>query len=82
VLLGSALGIAPEFALALSLLKRGRELILGTAALLLWHWIESRRMWRILRPLPAGEVPVFGADMLSPEASPDNRSALSDHSRP
>lgn len=53
VLLGGALGIAPEFALALSLLKRGRELILGTVALLLWHSIESSWMWRMWRPLAA-----------------------------
>lgn len=50
VLLGGALGIAPEFALALSLLKRGRELVLGGGALLLWHSLESRQMWRALRP--------------------------------
>jgi hypothetical protein len=65
---GGALGIAAEFARALSLLKRGRELVLGTAALLLWHSIESRRMWRTLRPLAAS------AAALSPEASPDNQS--------
>jgi len=71
VLLGGALGIAPEFALALSLLKRGRELLLGTAALLLWHAIESRRMWRMA-----------GAAAPSPEALPNNRSAPSDRRRP
>ena len=80
VLLGGALGIAPEFALALSLLKRGRELILGTAALLLWHSIESRRMWRRWRPLAA--APTLGNGALSPEASRDNRSALSGQPRP
>jgi putative membrane protein len=72
VLLGGALGIAPEFALALSLLKRGRELALGTVALLLWHSIESRLMWRTVRAVPATSA------ALSPEASPDNRSAPSD----
>ena len=80
VLLGGALGIAPEFALALSLLKRGRELVLGTVALLLWHSIESRRMWRCWRPLAA--APNLGNGALSPEASPDNRAALSDQPRP
>jgi uncharacterized membrane protein YbhN (UPF0104 family) len=76
VLLGSALGIEPQFALALSLLKRGRELVLGTAALLVWHSIESRRLWRMIRPLPAHAV------VLSPEASRDNRSALSGRQDP
>ena len=68
VLLGGALGIAPEFALALSLLKRGRELLLGTAALVLWHSVESRRLWLRWRP---------SARALSPEVLPDNRSAPS-----
>lgn len=54
VLLGGALGIAPDIALALSLLKRGRELVLGAVALLLWNAIESRRMWRLARAAPAG----------------------------
>ena len=45
VLLGAALGIGPEFALALSLLKRGREIVLGRAALALWQWLEGWR-WR------------------------------------
>ena len=49
VLLGGALGIGPDIALALSLLKRGRELVLGAAALFLWHLVESRRLWRNAR---------------------------------
>jgi hypothetical protein len=47
--LGGALGIAPDIALALSLLKRGRELVLGAAALFLCHLAESRRLWRNTR---------------------------------
>jgi putative membrane protein len=76
VLLGGALGISPDIALALSLLKRGRELVLGTVALLLWHSIESRRMWRKAR------APAVVVGELSPEASPDSRSAPSGHSHP
>lgn len=76
VLLGGALGISPDIALALSLLKRGRELVLGTVALLLWHSIESRRMWRLVRPRSPGPEP------LSPEALPDSRSAPSGRPRP
>jgi len=44
--IGAALGIPPEFGLALSLLKRGRELILGTLALAAWHAVEGRALWR------------------------------------
>jgi hypothetical protein len=32
--------------LALSLLKRGRELILGAAALAAWHAVEGTALWR------------------------------------
>jgi glycosyltransferase 2 family protein len=43
VLLGGFFGLGPDVALALSLLKRGRELILGTLGLLLWQAAESGR---------------------------------------
>jgi putative membrane protein len=39
LLVGAALGLTPEVALALSLLKRGRELTLGVPALLAWRWL-------------------------------------------
>lgn len=42
VLIGAALGLPAEVALAVSLLKRGRELILGLPTLLVWHWMEGR----------------------------------------
>jgi putative membrane protein len=45
ILLGGALGLTPEFALSLSLLKRGRDLALGIPALVLWQLSESRRHW-------------------------------------
>ncbi len=46
--LGAALGIPPEFGLALSLLKRARELILGAASLAAWHAVEGTALWRRL----------------------------------
>ena len=46
VLLGALFGIGPEAALALSLLKRGREIVLGVLALSLWHAVETGRAWR------------------------------------
>jgi len=42
VLIGSTLGLGPEFALALSLMKRARELTLGVTALVAWQWFEGR----------------------------------------
>jgi hypothetical protein len=41
--LGASLGLAPEFALGLSLLKRGRDVVLGIPALASWHLFETRR---------------------------------------
>jgi putative membrane protein len=45
VILGSVYGVPPEAALALSLLKRGREVILGVPGLLAWQWMEGGRLW-------------------------------------
>ena len=42
VLLGTALGIGPEVALALSLAKRFRELLVGLPGLLTWQLAEGR----------------------------------------
>jgi uncharacterized membrane protein YbhN (UPF0104 family) len=43
ILLGGALGLTPDLALALSLLKRGRDLLLGIPALVTWQLFEARR---------------------------------------
>lgn len=51
VLIGGALGIGPEAALALSLVKRVRELALGLPGLLAWQLAEGARAWRG-RPRP------------------------------
>jgi putative membrane protein len=42
VLLGAALGLPAEATLAVSLLKRGRELATGLPALLAWQWLGRR----------------------------------------
>lgn len=43
VVLGAALGLPPGLALGLSLLKRGRDLMLGIPVLLSWQLVESKR---------------------------------------
>lgn len=43
VLLGALFGVTPEAALALSLLRRARDLAIGIPALLAWQAIEARR---------------------------------------
>ncbi len=46
LLLGAALGLTPEMALALSLLKRARDLVIGLPAIGVWQIIEGGRLWR------------------------------------
>jgi putative membrane protein len=45
ILLGAMFGLSPEVALALSLLKRGREIVTGLPCLIIWQTVESRRLW-------------------------------------
>jgi putative membrane protein len=42
LLFGAALGITPQVALALSLARRVRQLLLGVPGLLSWAWVERR----------------------------------------
>ncbi len=46
VLFGALFGLPPEAALAISLSKRVRELILGLPGLIVWHWVEGRHLLR------------------------------------
>jgi hypothetical protein len=58
VLLGSAFGLTPEMALALSLVKRARDLVIGLPTIALWQALEGSRLWRrraASRGLPAIE---------------------------
>jgi putative membrane protein len=57
ILLGSGFGLTPELALALSLLKRARDIAIGLPALATWQLLENGRLWRRTRPLQ-NETPV------------------------
>jgi len=46
VLVGANFGLTPELALAISLLKRARDLIIGVPVLIIWQAIEGGRFWR------------------------------------
>jgi putative membrane protein len=46
VLFGALFGLPPETALTISLSRRVRELALGVPGLLVWHWLETRRLLR------------------------------------
>jgi putative membrane protein len=50
VLIGASFGLAPEMALALSLLKRARDLMIGLPVLGAWQLVEGGRLWRRHRP--------------------------------
>jgi putative membrane protein len=52
IVLGAAFGLTPEMALALSLLKRARDLAIGLPALGVWQALEGGRLWRRLMPRP------------------------------
>ncbi len=44
VLIGAIFGLGPDTALALSLLKRAREVALGLPALMVWQFLETQRL--------------------------------------
>lgn len=46
VLLGALFGVAPEAALALSLIRRARDFAIGAPALIAWQIVEGRRAYR------------------------------------
>jgi putative membrane protein len=55
ILLGASFGLTPEMALALSLLKRARDLTIGLPSLVIWQLLESGRLWRRIASLQQGE---------------------------
>jgi glycosyltransferase 2 family protein len=63
IVLGGAFGLTPEFALGLSLLKRGRDLALGIPALMTWQLSEGHRHWIANNPVVAG----IASDQISEE---------------
>ncbi|HEU0155401.1 MAG TPA: lysylphosphatidylglycerol synthase domain-containing protein, partial [Stellaceae bacterium] len=46
IVVGAAFGMSPQTALALSLVKRARDLAIGLPALGVWQAVESGRLWR------------------------------------
>ncbi|MBV8889315.1 MAG: flippase-like domain-containing protein [Alphaproteobacteria bacterium] len=55
VLLGGTFGLTPELALALSLMKRARDLIIGIPALAAWQAVEGGRLWGVRLEKPMRE---------------------------
>ncbi len=46
ILFGAVFGLTPQTALALSLVKRARDLAIGLPAIGVWQAVESGRLWR------------------------------------
>jgi uncharacterized membrane protein YbhN (UPF0104 family) len=61
LLLGAAFGLTPEMALALSLLKRARDIAIGLPVIAVWQAIEGGRFWR-RRSVAATRLPVESPD--------------------
>jgi putative membrane protein len=57
ILLGGAFGLSPEMALALSFVKRARDLAIGLPVIALWQAIEGGRLWRRVAAKGAAPVP-------------------------
>ena len=55
---GAVVGLGPEVALALSLIKRVRELVIGAPALLAWQIAEGRNFFAPRRPTTPTEKPL------------------------
>lgn len=55
MLLGGLVGLGPETGLALSLMRRIREILLGVPGLLVWQLAEGRRLWRRKAAAESGE---------------------------
>lgn len=62
IVLGATFGLSPDLSLALSLLKRGRDLALGLPTIAIWQGIEGNRLWRrrgtparVKAPLPPSD---------------------------
>ena len=66
ILLGAGFGLTPATALALSLVKRGRDLAIGLPVLGIYHLSESRRLWRRAGP---GEPPDRAVEATNPPAA-------------
>jgi putative membrane protein len=59
ILLGAGFGLTPDMSLALSLLKRGRDLAIGLPAIAIWQALEGHALWRRRN---AGKVAMPPAD--------------------
>ncbi len=62
ILLGATFGLTPEMALALSLLKRARDIAIGIPTIAAWQALEGGRLWRRRRVTVPDRVPAASQD--------------------
>ena len=62
ILLGATFGLTPEMALALSLLKRARDIAIGLPSLGVWQVLEGGRLWRRRDTAAANRVSAASPD--------------------
>lgn len=70
VALGAVFGLDPESALALSLLKRARDLAVGLPSLLLWQGLEAHGLWRGITTMFRGAPHPAASDRPAYESDP------------
>jgi putative membrane protein len=74
--LGAVFGVPPEISLGVSLVRRGRDIVVGVPILLLWQFVEMRHLRRAAVESEIG-VEASGAKPV-PEAAQDPYDPLSD----
>jgi hypothetical protein len=57
ILLGASFGLTPEMGLALSFLKRARDIAIGLPAIGVWQALEGGRLWRRRNAMQANRTP-------------------------
>ena len=62
ILLGATFGLSPEMALALSLLKRARDLAIGLPTIGVWQALEGGRLWRRRSTAEVNRIPATSPD--------------------
>jgi putative membrane protein len=62
ILLGATFGLTPELSLALSLLKRARDIAIGLPTIGVWQAIEGGRLWRRRNAIEPNRMPVTSRD--------------------
>ena len=62
ILLGATFGLTPEMALALSLLKRARDLAIGLPTIGVWQALEGGRLWRRRSTAEVNRLPATSPD--------------------